>query len=176
MPESEAQRACPRCSSEQVIHLTKVRKEGLVIDFCTSCGGLWLDREEWKPLVGMSRAVTRPPSIAMDFRRPDCPACSAGSGQAVRGPESPGLRPMGIEGLAGLEIDVCTACGGAWLDGGELKILQEQVVVLHEKDRREEAEAAAQPKRKVHAGYARTPEETMSFLEALKDTWKNLLR
>ena len=41
----------------------------------------------------------------------DCPRCAS---------------PLIVVEAAGVEVDHCTACGGAWLDSGELELLLEE--------------------------------------------------
>lgn len=43
---------CPRCNSE----LNEVARDGVMIDFCNQCRGVWLDRGELDKLI--SRAST----------------------------------------------------------------------------------------------------------------------
>jgi Zn-finger nucleic acid-binding protein len=38
---------CPRCNSE----LIEVVKHGVVLDNCTSCGGIWLDKGELSKIM-----------------------------------------------------------------------------------------------------------------------------
>lgn len=40
---------CPRC---QRFELTELDREGLVIDVCAVCRGVWLDRGELEKLIG----------------------------------------------------------------------------------------------------------------------------
>jgi Zn-finger nucleic acid-binding protein len=43
---------CPRCSN---VVLTEQQREGLVVDLCAACRGIWLDRGELEKLI--SRAT-----------------------------------------------------------------------------------------------------------------------
>ena len=38
---------CPRCH----IYMKKIHKNGVTIDFCTKCKGLWLDNNEIEKLM-----------------------------------------------------------------------------------------------------------------------------
>jgi Zn-finger nucleic acid-binding protein len=42
---------CPRCKSE----LAEVVKHGVVIDTCTSCGGIWLDKGEMSKIISQMK-------------------------------------------------------------------------------------------------------------------------
>ncbi|MCD6461248.1 MAG: zf-TFIIB domain-containing protein [Thermoplasmata archaeon] len=86
---------CPICGREMKTYI----REGVEVDQCVSCGGIWLDRGELESLAGIS------PS---DKRILSCPLCGS---------------PMSILILRGVEVDHCTGCGGVWLDRGELEEL-----------------------------------------------------
>lgn len=42
---------CPRCDAGV---LTETRREGILIDYCRSCRGIWLDRGELEKLITLS--------------------------------------------------------------------------------------------------------------------------
>lgn len=42
---------CPRCAND----LTEVMKHGVVIDICSSCGGMWLDKGELAKITAQIR-------------------------------------------------------------------------------------------------------------------------
>lgn len=158
------ERRCPRCRDP----LAHVEGEGIVLDHCPSCRGLWLDHDEWQPVVGAAREVRAPDTLELTTP-PPCPACE------MNGAPRP-LQPRGIEGVPGLEIDVCAHCGGAWLDGGELPALRKALAgrSVRSEPRRDRPGAGQEPKRA--AAHARSEEETFTFLEALRHTWTTLFR
>lgn len=45
---------CPVCSAE----MRQARKEGVIIDFCPSCRGVWLDHGELEKIVKRSQQYT----------------------------------------------------------------------------------------------------------------------
>ena len=47
---------CPKCSGE----LVPLRRSGLVIDRCSACGGVFLDRGELEKLIAIERQDVRP--------------------------------------------------------------------------------------------------------------------
>lgn len=157
-------RPCPRCSSETPTLLTRVEDGTLTLDSCRSCGGLWLDAEEWKPVVGSVRSIDRPQGLALDFRRPDCPACGTAEGAA-------GLVPRGLKGVPNLEIDVCASCGGAWLDRGELEHARVAARRLGEERRRL---AAEHRQREREAGRVPESDRATGFLDSLVEAWQKI--
>lgn len=44
-------RNCPRCA----IELDQVANHGVEIDYCTTCGGIWLDHGELEKLIGLAK-------------------------------------------------------------------------------------------------------------------------
>ncbi len=102
---------CPRCQTE----LETRSVEGVEIDECRDCQGIWLDAEKLRRL----KDGTDPDLQWMDFElwdhadrfhlteKPiDCPACS--------------VPLVAIEyGDTGVAIDCCNGCRGVWLDADE---------------------------------------------------------
>jgi Zn-finger nucleic acid-binding protein len=158
-------RPCPRCSDELPVMLVHVVDGKLTLDSCRSCGGLWLDAAEWKPVVGSVRSIQRPQVLALDFRRLDCPACGHSDDKA-------GLVPRGLKGIDELEIDICGDGGGAWLDRGELKHARQAARLLGDERRRL---AAEHRQREREAGRLPEGDQRTGFLDALVDAWQRLL-
>ena len=44
---------CPRCR----IKMEKLKKEGVIIDVCNKCGGMWLDNGEMEKLSNMAKKM-----------------------------------------------------------------------------------------------------------------------
>jgi uncharacterized protein len=60
---------CPRCSSGV---LDEQERDGVVVDVCLGCRGLWLDRGELEKLVtGASREFKETPCRPEDTSLPD---------------------------------------------------------------------------------------------------------
>ncbi len=53
---------CPRCNSE----LIETVKHGVVIDHCTSCGGIWLDKGEMAKIISQIKEAEN--SLDEEFR------------------------------------------------------------------------------------------------------------
>jgi Zn-finger nucleic acid-binding protein len=109
----EARMNCPRCRTA----LAARSIEGIEIDECRACQGIWFDADELRRV----KDVTDPDLKWMDvdlWQHPDrfgasdtqtvCPKCAAP------------LATVGYEGTD-VEIDLCPACRGIWLDSGELE-------------------------------------------------------
>src|SRR3954463_7370875 len=103
---------CPKCKAA----MAKVEFEGVQVDRCTLCDGIWFDALEKEQLRDTPRAaeaidVGRAPADASSSKRPLlCPVCKTL------------MIPMTVHGgPAGLVYESCTVCFGAFLDAGEFR-------------------------------------------------------
>jgi len=106
---------CPACNTR----LRVMKTEEMVVDVCKyGCGGLWLDRSEYKKVDQQSETagnsllhIERNPNIKVNYsRRRMCPRCET----IVMARRFSSFKRQ-------VEIDTCPYCGGYWLDGGELE-------------------------------------------------------
>lgn len=101
---------CPACENAMItLELAEVE-----IDYCTECGGIWLDAGELEDLMAdadKSRAVLDSFKAEPDNpeKRRKCPICDKKMAKVVVGDEQPPLL-----------IDKCTRGDGIWFDAGEL--------------------------------------------------------
>lgn len=103
-------RSCPRCS---MTLLEPVSLEGIEVDACPRCGGLYFDAGELAQVVERSVGSLSDQNALGPARGASgmaCPACNAP------------LMVHAFEGEAGgsFDLDLCHACQGIWLDRGEL--------------------------------------------------------
>lgn len=101
---------CPACSSL----LYRRTVEGVEVDGCPGCGGVWLDDGELKRIAAVPQSLRALDRIFVPGaqttaaqRTGKCPRC-----------EGP-LNPIEYEQFRGVRLDKCKACGGVWLDHGE---------------------------------------------------------
>src|SRR5262252_4363734 len=126
---------CVKCNSI----LDKATFQGLEVDLCPKCGGLWLDRgeitrasklpeAELTRLRGLLAGKGGPPPVPTEHKAP-CPACAGSLSEVV---------------LGAVHVDYCDKCHGIFLDRGEL---DQAVKAVQELDRkttpRQVVEAAA---------------------------------
>ena len=91
--------------------------EGIKLDRCVVCAGIWVDAGELEALLGLGR----------DGKR-DLHAFDHGAGQGYVEDVSPRicprdgavLTPVRDEVHPEIEYDVCPECGGIFFDSGEL--------------------------------------------------------
>jgi Zn-finger nucleic acid-binding protein len=112
-------RICPDCK----IELTRRDFDGLVLDTCSKCAGVYFDEGELtelrrrgeQALTALDEQVQ--PSELQHERHEEClrvcPGCGNGMHQFRYLYSSPVL------------LDSCEDCGGVWIDNGELKAMQE---------------------------------------------------
>ena len=114
---------CVKCNSI----LDKATFQGLEVDLCPKCGGLWLDRgeiaraaklpeAELARLRGLLTGKAGPPPVPTEAVAP-CPACPGSLSEVM---------------LGAVRVDYCTRCQGIFLDKGEL---EGAVEAVRERDR-----------------------------------------
>ena len=103
---------CVKCTSV----LDRADFEGLEVDLCPRCGGLWLDRGEITRaarlpdgeiarLRGLLSQTAGPPPLPTSHLVP-CPACDGKLSEVL---------------LGSVHVDYCSSCHGIFLDRGELE-------------------------------------------------------
>ena len=104
---------CPACGEAMVI----LEYQGVELDHCVACGGVWLDAGELGLLL--SGAPEAPAALTLTGAKPGqrrCPRCP----QRLETGPLPGSR---------VEVDACPARHGLWLDRGELAALARERAV-----------------------------------------------
>ena len=109
---------CPRCK------LSMVREvyEGVEVDLCQSCWGMWLDSGELETIIRSRKFEFSPEEkqVILQGRRPRsrgpvtpvaCPKCSTR------------MERLYLDSGVHLVLDRCTD-HGVWLDTGEVKVVQ----------------------------------------------------
>ena len=103
--------------------LERTAFQGIEIDVCKKCGGVWFDHGELDDV--MREAMAQPQSVARldpqagaptkqtPHRELTCPRCQKPMAAGIFGKTS------------NIELDRCPQCSGQWADGGELSALVE---------------------------------------------------
>ena len=105
---------CPKCISPMV----KVVFEGVEVDRCVDCHGLWFDRFEREKLVKRRNSEeidNGDPQLASEFDRVDCIICPRCESR---------MTPMVTLDLPRICFEQCTSCGGSFFDAGEFRHLK----------------------------------------------------
>ena len=106
---------CPVCES----HLIILELDQIEIDYCHSCGGIWLDAGELELLLEdcveketlISSLTTKAKTDEIKIK---CPICGKKMDKAI------------VEGEEQIVIDKCKRGDGLWFDEGELEKVVEQ--------------------------------------------------
>lgn len=108
---------CPAC--RDVALRAAMTRQGVEVDHCPSCGGVWLDKGEIFHFARVPRVV----GDALVAARQGAAAGERPSPKTG----APMLRlRLAAEGGPALELDECATTGGLWLDRGELDALLEK--------------------------------------------------
>ena len=100
---------CPKC---QAATLAEFTVEGVAVDRCSTCGGIWFDAQELGQLLAEdARQVAELRQGGNDARLDDKQGrCPRDSAQLLR---------MYSAIDRSVTLDACADCHGIWLDGGE---------------------------------------------------------
>ncbi len=105
---------CPKCAAEMEL----VTFEGITVDRCTGCKGLWFDANEQKELKRKKGSEVIDSGDAATGRRMDkitrinCPRC-----------QKPMIRMVDVD-QHHIDYEACTTCYGIFLDAGEFRDLK----------------------------------------------------
>lgn len=111
---------CPRCKTPlKAIDCTEPSAR-IEVDVCLSCEGIWFDEGELEKLETIVEPkmieIRRLPTKEVQDAPITCPVCDDGvyMDKKIHKRDSKVI------------YDECTTCYGIWLDGGELKAIQEE--------------------------------------------------
>lgn len=114
---------CVKCEGQ----LIPVTVDGVEVDKCNVCSGVWFDLGELKSILkGKDNTPLRnviQNNEGHDEIEASCPRCG-GQTKMVRV-----VDPKD----SSFHVDTCSICHGNWLDGGELEILQKKQVTLRQR-------------------------------------------
>lgn len=108
---------CPKCSAA----MASIRQQGVEVDRCSGCGGLWFDAFEHEQLraIGGAESLDQgagPAAAPASDAACRCPRCSA-----------PMFR-MVAAGQPHIAYESCGLCHGAYFDAGEFRDFCEETL------------------------------------------------
>ena len=103
---------CPRCQTALQTRST----DGVEIDECPGCRGIWFDADELRRVKDESD----PDLNWMDFELWKHPEKFHVAGRPINCPKCASPLVAIDYGDTGVEVDFCTECRGVWLDANEL--------------------------------------------------------
>lgn len=104
---------CPQCDEPLLV----LEFDGVEIDYCDACRGIWLDPEEMTALLGagaQAALAPEPGEVLPKEAQRRCPRCRGYMRKRAAGAKSP------------VTVDLCRRGHGLWLDAGELRALVAQ--------------------------------------------------
>lgn len=114
MPKPVQTSLCPACGETLVV----LEFQGVEIDYCLSCNGIWLDAGEFELIAEQAGAENKAivtafaPTTGKGIKsRRKCPRCLAR------------LRTVTTAGKNPVQIDRCPRGHGIWFDKGEVEAL-----------------------------------------------------
>jgi len=114
---------CLSCGAELNTNLVQAGKRRISYDMCPECGSLWLDAGELDQLAFQVEG-------SIEF-------CSQEEAEDVVGPKRncPRCREVTLDkvrflGCSDIVLDRCGNCGGFWLEGGELELINRELASI----------------------------------------------
>lgn len=143
---------CPRCS--QLLRSTTY--EGVAVDHCPKCSGIWLDEGELAPILATRELKFSAEAVASAIatQNLNMPAAETESVEACPKCGKPMLA-MNFGANSGVIVDRCTE-HGLWFDRGELERIQ--MIHEHWEPKSRDPEFLRELKPKLGAGESASPQ------------------
>ncbi|NRA40145.1 MAG: zf-TFIIB domain-containing protein [Planctomycetes bacterium] len=110
---------CIKCEGELGGELEAKLINGVMIEQCNQCCGLWFDIGELDWLLSVPQlalpVTSKGNNSEFNIQRAHCPRCG-GVGHMIQ------LHRMQDD----IYVDACPSCSGRWLDGGEIELLRKE--------------------------------------------------
>ncbi len=114
---------CLNCNAEMVNYDVTTEKSELSYDVCEKCGSLWLDAGELDKMAfqvtGSIEFCSEEEDKALGKDQRKCPRC-----------ENFNLSRVKFLGETDIVLEHCKNCGGFWLDGGELNLVDRELTKI----------------------------------------------
>jgi Zn-finger nucleic acid-binding protein len=118
---------CPACPNT----LQEVQAGDIKVDVCRNgCGGIWFDNFEFKKVDEQHESAGD--SLLEIEKNPHVVVDRTGKRQCPRCEDQPMLQHF-VSAKQEVEVDECPACGGIWLDAGELGAIRDQFATDEER-------------------------------------------
>lgn len=108
----------PRTCHDCAKILDKIEMQGQLVDKCPVCEGIFFDRGELESILHLINLYQ-----AMQLDEEDIDSVPEAEHQRIVKCPDDGS-PMVPKDVMGLVLDHCSACGGIWLDRGEIATLK----------------------------------------------------
>lgn len=113
---------CLNCQSDMVNYDVTTSRDEISYDVCEQCGSLWLDRGELDKMAfkveGSIEFCSVEETNIAEAKAKICPRCDLA------------LSPVRFLGDTDIILHHCRNCGGFWLDGGELNLIDQELAKI----------------------------------------------
>ncbi|MFO7957959.1 MAG: zf-TFIIB domain-containing protein [Candidatus Brocadiia bacterium] len=114
---------CLNCEREMVNYTVVTQDDQISYDMCEACGSLWLDAGELDKMAfqveGSIEFSSTEPDESAPLSEHECPRCDGFKLERVR-----------FLGKSDIVLERCANCGGFWLDGGELDLINRELEAI----------------------------------------------
>jgi len=114
---------CLHCGAQMTNNQVVTKKDHISYDVCEKCGGLWLDAGELDKMAfqvqGSIEYCEQEKDAEPETEKMKCPRCDDSTLEKVRFLESDGIH-----------LHLCKNCGGFWLNGGELNLIDKELAKI----------------------------------------------
>lgn len=111
---------CLSCNEEMINYFVQTKKDQISYDVCETCGSFWLDAGELNKtafqVTGDIEYCSEKKIESVSEITKNCPLC-----------EDTTLDKVFFIGYSDIVLDRCRNCGGFWLDGGELDLVNKEL-------------------------------------------------
>ena len=111
---------CPNCNNQMTNYLVKKMFNKMNYDICHNCGSLWLDRGELDKIAfqvpGSIEYCSKDKLDNQNYQKRECPKCD----RII-------LEKVKFVGQDDIILDRCDNCGGFFLDGNELTLINKEL-------------------------------------------------
>ena len=99
---------CPKCKKPTLSNFNT--SEGVVVDFCGQCFGIWFDKDELANYIELSKDIPEIKEMKKQARKTGlaCPKCKGT------------LEELPFSSQTDILVDRCESCGGIFFDAGEI--------------------------------------------------------
>jgi Zn-finger nucleic acid-binding protein len=108
---------CPLCPGSILV---KHEVNGTIVDFCESCGGIWLAK-------GELNKITHPHDGDIEFCSHENKENSVVTNRLCPVCDNKRLIQDNFIEYSDIKIEYCKCCGGIWLDKGELDTINKEI-------------------------------------------------
>jgi Zn-finger nucleic acid-binding protein len=114
---------CLNCGTEMTNNQVKTKKDFISYDMCDKCGSLWLDAGELDKMAfhvqGSIEYCSQRSDGEHEAQAKKCPRC-----------DNFNLDPVRFLNQTDIILHHCKNCGGFWLDGGELDLVDKELAKI----------------------------------------------